>query len=178
MKAKRSPAIAEINSILIGWVRYENIYCVAANNIKNASFQGLNNGAIRARLFGTSSYTRDFSAPSDCKYTIEQLFKIFREKTKKVKLYRHQLVYLFGEPDSLVFLIRPLVSNPVVVTILPEKNKMNVSVYTARTLFARLHAKRMMKYVGKKLPDNVTIEEIKKSKGKEDKNNEKNNENN
>lgn len=168
MKSKMTPDLIEVRAILIGWVKYEGIYCVAAETLNKVTFTGLNNGAGRARMLGVRKVTREFTAPSDCKFNIEGLFKTFTEKTKRSFFTRHQLVYLYTQPDALAYLIRPLVTNPVVVSILPEKNKITVTAYTAKTVFSALHLKRFVKHVGKKLPDNVTLVEKKeKSKNEE-----------
>ena len=174
-KRKISPTISEIRAILIGWVRYEGLYCVAAENLKSVTFTGTNNGAMSARIFGVKTKSTTYVSPPDCKYKIEELYKITSVKHKSPLKFKLQLVYMITEPDTLAYFVRPILSNPVVVTMLPDKNKIAVNLYTARTLFSGLHLKRMNKKIAKLLPDNCaeTVEDHKMKK-KDEKNEEKN----
>ena len=158
---KITPKISEIRAILIGLLRYEGIYAVAAENLETVTFSGLNNGATAARLFGVKSGLACFEAPRDCSFKLEELYKSVTSKIKKSIPYKWQLVYLLTEPEALVFLIRPVLSNPVIIVLKPKKNIINFEIYTAKTIFSGLHLKRLKKYAAKKLPNNLSEVKIK-----------------
>lgn len=157
----------ELRAALIGWVRYEGIYCVAVDDIRNTVFSGLNRGATAARIIGLKERDKLYEAPSDCSYKIETLYDAILKKIKGTWRIKFQLLYLMSEPDALAYIIRPLFSNPVAVVLHPDKNKVSVEYYTARTILSGLHMKRMIKYFGKMLPDNlVDIDKKEKEDGK------------
>lgn len=161
---KKSQKYIEIRAILIGLVRYEGLYCVAAENARNVVFSGLNNGATAARILGLRKKERIFESSPDSSYNIEQLYEGIAKKIKHTRRFRHQLVYIMSEPDTLAFMIRPVLTNPVVVTLIPQKNIVNTEIYTARTLFSGIHLRRMIKYFGTILPDGFRMADKKEKK--------------
>ncbi len=163
-KSAITPKYSEIRAALIGWVRYEGLYCVAVEDIRQTAFSGLNNGATAARILGLKQIDREYVAPPDASVKIEPLYQDILKKIKRNWLCKYQLFYVVNEPDALAFLIRPLITNPVVVVLNPEKNRVHAEYYTARGLFSGLHLKRMIRKFAKTLPDNLVVEDKKEKK--------------
>jgi len=136
----------EIRTILMGFIRYQEEYIVAAGDVFQAEFRGLFQGASAARFRGLKEIRRQYKLTSGKVYGNMQIVNAL--------LAMGHPVFLSSAPDASGILYRPLLFNPVMITVEAEKSDALFCFYTAKTLYATLNIRRVIKKLQASFPEN------------------------
>lgn len=142
----------EIRTILMGFVRYEGSYCIAADNILKTQFLGLNNGSDAARLRGLKEYRTQYRLQSG---RLKDNMPIVN-----ALLAMGIPVFLFSAPDASAILYRHWLLNPVLITFEDNRRDALICFYTAKNLFSGAVIRHCVKKLTARFPENFTVTAI------------------
>lgn len=138
----------EIRTVLMGFVRYEGNYVIAAENIFRSQFLGLNNGSGSARIRGLKEHR--------IQYRLHSGKLMGNMPIVKALLAMGAPVFLFTAPDASAILYRHWLLNPVLITFEDDHRDALICFYTAKNLFAGSVIRHCMKKLVALFPENFT----------------------
>lgn len=134
----------EIKRILSGVMIDNGSYIAAAESVFGMNFRGVSSGQVSARLFGVSERKRTYVSGVKNKNLPETCVRAFDLIGTPVML--------MTSPDEAAAIAFPLFCSPYIMTAEFEEDKVNVGLYTARSLFSFIKARKAFskfrKYTG------------------------------
>lgn len=140
----------EIRRILLGYISFSENYIIAKQS-NGLRLLGIFNGTSEARIFGIAQRTR-------C-YRVSEINKPLAHICDNAFANMGRRIQLESAPDRLAVLFSPFWYNPSVLTAeLLEDDKVEICVYSARTISVGLNARHAFHCWKKNMPE--TLEDI------------------
>lgn len=145
---------SEIRRILLGYVAYDTNQClIASDHSERLRLLGLFNGTGAAGALGVAVKKRRYFLNKELLPAEDTCRDAFARMGRRVSLST--------EPELLAVFYSPLLYNPSILTAECSEERLEICVYTARTLTVRLNTEHAFRKWRQRMPEGLREKPLK-----------------